>query len=399
MPHNWKGEYIESKADRKTDRLGIGEIGGVGQLIYHAIRFSEYEWLDTTDARCPVRPVINQKSPLDMHPKGNMTGRDLLVSLCELARRIDDFQEPTPYYDLILSWCKEHMHPYQIDTLYREINDFDGVIPTYDTVGDSTTDTGDEIDTADTVNSTDDGIMAFHAKMLAADAAFTIDQFMKDLEPLYNAARYYIALDALCLPDNEVAYNMYQEGRHFEALPFFEGYKHSTVNLDIDIRSAGGDVVREMEPYNDYLAEHPELQQENGDFASEPYDDYEKLLDQLIDYIPDFRLRLRVDPKTNRIVFSADVKSVFDIAWYTLARMLSEEPPLEEKGRPDTRPEGIMICCHHCGRFFTRKSRQQQYCDLPMCQRARNAKNQQAHRDRRTAERVKAEIQNKKQRK
>ena len=66
---------------------------------------------------------------------------------------------------------------------------------------------------------------------------------------------------------------------------------------------------------------------------------------------------MKLDPRTDRLVFSADVKSVFDIAWYSLARMLSEEPPLDEKGKPQERPEGIMVCCYHCGRFFVRNAK------------------------------------------
>lgn len=63
MPYDWNGRYIESKADNKTDILGFGEIGGVGQLIYHHIRFKKYEMVDNQLPDCIVRPVINKKSP------------------------------------------------------------------------------------------------------------------------------------------------------------------------------------------------------------------------------------------------------------------------------------------------------------------------------------------------
>lgn len=36
MPYNWNGEYVPSKADRTTDILGHKELGGIGQLVYHA---------------------------------------------------------------------------------------------------------------------------------------------------------------------------------------------------------------------------------------------------------------------------------------------------------------------------------------------------------------------------
>ena len=116
---------------------------------------------------------------------------------------------------------------------------------------------------------------------------------------------------------------------------------------------------------NKYLAEHPLEQPPEGEFFAEPYDEYEKLHERLIDCIPDFKLRLKVNPQNNRLVFSADVNFVFDIAWYVLTRMISEDPTPEEIGKEDERPEGIMICCRHCGRFFIRNAKHQQYCDRP----------------------------------
>lgn len=52
----------------------------------------------------------------------------------------------------------------------------------------------------------------------------------------------------------------------------------------------------------------------DGKFVPEPYDNYGELLDKLIERIPNFNMRLKANPKTNRIEFSADVNSVFDIA-------------------------------------------------------------------------------------
>ena len=356
-------EIHESKANRHTDSLGFGEIGGVGQLIYHHVRFSNYECLNMRDPELPVRPVINKKSPPELSPEDDMTGRELLTSLCDLARRIDSFDETTSHYTLIMEWCISHMHPYHIDYLYNAISE-----------------AGPDI-------------TPLEAKLLANDAAFTIAQFMKDLEMLYNAARFYVALDDLCRLENDTAYNLYQEGRHFEAPAVFEEYKHNNEFPDIDVSPAGGDILKEMELYS----QAPENERPpEGEFYTEPYDDYELLRDKLIEYIPDFRLRLKLNPTTNTLVFSADVDSVFDIAWYTLARMLSEEPPLEKKGALPERPEGIMICCLHCGRFFIRKTRHQQYCSSKECQNARNAKNQRKHRRRQSDKKVKSAIGGKK---
>ena len=83
------------------------------------------------------------------------------------------------------------------------------------------------------------------------------------------------------------------------------------------------------------------------------------------------------------MILSADVDSVFDIAWYALAHLITEEPLPEEMGKKSDRPEGVMTCCKHCGRFFIRRSSRNEYCDREECQKARNARNQREFRERR----------------
>lgn len=179
MPYNWNGDYIESRADKNTDILGFGEIGGVGQLIYHNFRFADYKLKNDKKSGLLACPVCNKKSPPDLTPKDNLSGKEILTSLCELARRIDDVSEENDYKALIIEWCKENMHPYAIDYLYNALTD-------------------DNFDIAD-----------IDAEMAARDGIFSIENFMNNLENLYNAARFYIALEAICFADNEPAYAMY----------------------------------------------------------------------------------------------------------------------------------------------------------------------------------------------
>jgi len=139
-----------------------------------------------------------------------------------------------------------------------------------------------------------------------------------------------------------------------------------------------------MQRAKDYIDEHPEPQPPEGefDFNHNPYDDYDELRSKLVEFIPDFRMRLKFNAASGRFDFSADIDSVFDIAWYTLARMISEDPALENRQRDEARPEGIMICCRHCGKFLIRRSNRQEFCDSVECQRARNARKQMAYRKR-----------------
>ena len=125
MPLNWNDEEIPSKADKTTDILGLKEIGGVGQLIYHLFRFANYSCsYDGRDTNVyPERkPRSEPTFPLD----DSLTGRGLLTSLCNLAKIIDNFENTIPKEQLIMRWCSENMHPYSIDFIYSELtNNFD----------------------------------------------------------------------------------------------------------------------------------------------------------------------------------------------------------------------------------------------------------------------------------
>lgn len=87
--------------------------------------------------------------------------------------------------------------------------------------------------------------------------------------------------------------------------------------------------------YGEYEKKHPRERAPEGEFGSEPYDDYEKLRDILLDRFPDVTMRLKVNPKTGRMKLSSDVHSVFDIAWCTYATILAQTPALEDIGKED----------------------------------------------------------------
>ncbi len=356
MPLNWNGDYIPSKANKMTDILGAKEIGGVGQLIYHPLRFADY----ARDSDGCVHPIC-QPGQEPLFPEEDiLTGKGLLVSLCNLAAEINDRANNTPYADQIIKWCKANMHPYNIDDIYASLNDrFD--------------------------------INSFDAKLVEKDGTFSLSDFMDDLGKLYNAVLFYIALEGVCVADDDAAYNLSKEGKYFEGYSYFEKYKRAAVTVPDEILTGGNtydDLLEDMQRANDYIESHPADQPAEGEFATTPYDDYEELRDCLISIIPDFKIRLKADPRTNRLEFSTDVQSVFDIAWYTLARMLSEDPAPEDKGRPDKRPEGIMIRCRNCGKFIIRKSNRQEYCDSEICQKVRNARKQKAFRERKAIEKA-----------
>ncbi len=359
MPLNWNEEPIPSKVDKTTDILGFKEIGSVGHFTYHPFRFKDYKLGNDRGDYCAF-PVCRPGYKPEFPNEDVLTGKGLLVSLCNLARQINRFDNDISYDNLIVTWCLENMHPYSVDFIYSELNEnFD--------------------------------INTFDAEMIERDGIFEINKFLYDLGKLYNAVMYYVVLESVCIGDDEIAFDLSNEGRYFDSYSFFEKYKSPTVKVPDELIGdvyLNQDPLSEMKKFDEYVANHQEKKVPKCEFTTTSYDDYETLRDTLIDIIPDFNMRLKVNPRTGKIDFSADVQSVFDIAWFTLARMISEDPTTEDKGNPDNRSDGIMIRCRNCGRFIIRKCNRQEFCDLDECQKARNARKQKAYRDRKAIEKI-----------
>ena len=367
MPLNWNGDVIPSKADKTTDILGLKEIGGVGQLVYHPFRFKNYTLTFDGKTYC-VEPVCKPGQEPDISEEG-LTGKELLISLCNLAKTLDSYENKTPKEQLITQWCMEVMHPYSIDFIYSELTEnFD-------------------------INSVD-------ADLVERDGYFEIERFMTDLGRLYNAVRFYVALEGIVYGDDETAYNLYEEGRYFESYNYFEQYKHARVEVPDEMIGPADtpeELLASMIRTNEYIESHPVEQPPKGefDFNHSPYDDYDELRTKLVDFIPEFSMKLKFNKTTGRFDFSADIDSVFDIGWYTLARMISEDPALENRQATEQRPEGIMICCRNCGKFLIRRGKRQEFCLSPECQRARKARNQKDFRKRKAEQETEAKLNKK----
>ena len=356
MPLKWDDEHIPSKAEKTTEILGLKEIGGVGQLVYHPFRFKDYTYSFNGKDQL-VYPVCKPGQEPEFSSSEGLTGKEILTSLCNLAKIIDSYDNKTSKEQLIIQWCLDNMHPYRVDFIYSELTqNFD--------------------------------INSVEADIVERDGLFEIDRFMKDLGDLYNAVRFYVALEGLIYSDDEIAYNLYEEGRYFESHSFFEEYKRVKPDIPDEtlekIEASTDDIVESMQSANEYADKHPSPQSSEGEFNfnNNPYYDYDELRRKLVDFIPDFNMRLKFNPSSGRFDFSAEIDSVFDIAWYTLARMISDNPALENRRREEARPVGIMICCRNCEKFLIRRSIRQEFCDSEECQRARNARKQMAYRKR-----------------
>lgn len=342
---------FEYEIDRSTDILGFGEIGGVGQLSYKVTQFAKYDW-DYINDELMAYPIISGIAA-DYKSYSGISGSMLLSSLCNLARLIDDPKTEKQPFELIIRWCQKFIHPYFVDdvnTLVRE-PDF----------------TREEM-----------------ALTLTKEATFSISKFMEDLNRLYFAVRFYAALDAACMGNEDQILDICKAGRYFDAVPYFEKYRY--IPAEIDNSSADGDLLQEMINGMDTPGE-----QLDDDIVRTPYDDYEELRAKLIDLIPSFKMRPKLHSKTGRYIFSADVHSIFDICWYSFARMIVDDAPPEKKGAKQKDYDGVVAVCIHCGRYFYRKRGNQLYCLREDCQKARKAKNQKDKRARTRLEKANKE--------
>jgi len=347
MPINDLGEYIPSKADNTTDTLNIGMIGGVGQLIYHLFRFSDYELEYSDSGDLLARPVYAEGKKTLHFSKDSPTGQEVFISMYNLALRINDPEEKISYIDLILEWCRDVVHPYTIDFIAGAVSE----------------------------NGFDRNDLDY---IMAHDGIFSISDFMRDLERFYQTASFYFALDQLKKGFDEGAYALSRDGRHFSGLANFEKYRYDPEDEpEIDYSSAEGDLLKMMQ----LDAEARKKATLYDWFIRNPLDDYPRLLRELIEFFPDFTTRMKINPRNNRVVMAADVHSVFDICWYVLARKISEDGSPRKMKKEREIEEGVMVNCPYCGRAFVRRNNRHIICGRDECKRALNRKNKKNSRE------------------
>lgn len=335
-------------AQLHVDVLGFGEIGGVGEMSYRTVRFPEYE-LRYDKGTALLCPAYTEASELiDAKKDFYMTGQALLASLCNLYKKINDPSCDEPFTTLIVDWCVRNTHPYQIDTIYDELTD-------------------EQYEYKDC------------SQLVMRDGIFEVDEFMHDLESLYNTTCFYHALLKLKQSNDSFARHLYYEGKFSDGYPFFEQYKGAALIRRVADASAIGrlDLLEEMQAENAALksSEADDTLYEEKPFLQDPLNDYKYLQDVLLGLFPEFRMVLRRDAKTKRVIFAADVQSVFDLGWYTLSRCVADDAPKEDDDPDSMFREGSILACLNCGDYFVRKGPRQQYCDKYECQAARKRKN------------------------
>ena len=363
MSHEWQKN--DDFPIVKRSKLGFAEIGGIGQIVYKTVKYKKYLYqyheIDYDFTGWMYRPLYDE-IPTCSEDYG-LTGTEILASICNLAKEYNSYNRKT-HADLIAQWCEDNFHPYDIDVLYETYRKLD----------------------KDEERSERPNIY---------DGFFKASDFLRDMQNVYCVFSFYYAYVELCNGNPLMAYNLHEEVMYFDTLPFFEEYKYrdwkpyvpptnEELNSNVNILEEMMKEAKE-EPKNNLIPiEEIEF------FRKNVLRDKKKIYQLVCDMIPDINMAIKFDAKKCQAEFTANVHSVFDICWYTIARMVaSHAPSMDEnvntnKMSWDQKNIGV---CINCGDFFARKSNRQQYCDSDECKRACN-RNRQRKFQRRKREKI-----------
>ena len=113
------GQRIPSKADNAADVITMTDVGGIGTLIYHTFRFKDYEYDYLPDDTLVLKPLVYKGYEPDVDKSNALNGSELFSELYNLGEKINDFSEKKSFDELIIEFCKDVAHPYDIDTVYE----------------------------------------------------------------------------------------------------------------------------------------------------------------------------------------------------------------------------------------------------------------------------------------
>ena len=298
-----------------VDFLGFTEIGGVGEMIYTAVRFPAYVAEPDEQGNNLMIPLFTGMHAPEAGNDYSLTGQDLLVSLCNLYHKINTPGSTVMITEAVREWCTDNILPYNNEVVC-ELVESDPMA--HITLG----------------------------HIIKREATFDIDQFVKDLCDLGMAFELYYALRmAFMANDVSFARELYYEGRICDSFAFLEKYRQYESDEEYLIQLKADRVTR---------------------------------MTQLIDLFPDFRMRLKMNRRSKKIEYGADVHSVFDICWYAFGRLVADVAPPADYGIDDEFSQASILSCLACGSYFLRRSSRQRYCQSWDCQAERNRRNRRA---------------------
>ena len=297
-------------------------------MIYTAVRFSGYTIdYDKRDRSGYFTPVVDKDHLPSAAVDYSIKGHEILYSLSNMYHILNRGPYPNDARGAVMEWRVKYMHPFNTVELEKLCNK-SGKLTEADFIA------------------------------IRRAASFTFYEFFDELNNLASANFYYSALKkAKEDRDTYLARSTYYTGNYYkDGLPFFEKYRN----------------IRDDKEYLKRIDE-----------------DYPELLDKLISLFPKFQMSLQLNEDTGRVGIYSHIDSVFDIAWFALARIVAREAPPEDSD--DEKPlysNEPYICCNACGTYVKRTGLRQQYCNEPACQKARKRRNQKNFYDREKEKKV-----------
>lgn len=367
------------KKNLHKDLVDITDIGGVMHYTYNVVKYSKYFYDDDVTIEDLNIHHANFIAPKnwdrpETEVKMNLNGKQILLSIYELAldiindeKKLIEKGKEDIEVDLdraskrIIDWCEEHFHPYKIEHLYdvykKKLHKNEYRLK----------------------------------EDLRMDGAFRIEDFICDLADIYKTFSYIMALKDLLDGKPDTAFNLNEQakGTFFECGLEFECYKDKDWNDEALKNDITSEELLELMKRNSEKELVPATIKR---FLKNAYKDKEKLLEQATYYFPDLDMHLKYDYKNKRIAITATINSVFDICWYTLARMMTyygvaDEDRSENRlfsGKDWYYDEGTFGTCLCCGRYFIKEGVRQLYCKDEKCYKARKRKNSKDHYNRKT---------------
>lgn len=352
--------YIKKKKitfpKANNQHLGLVDIGGVGEIVYKVVKFKDYDYDDQANI---VDKGIKGKIiyPLDPYEAPNLdtdlglTGKKLIVSLCNLAEEINfkEYHNDVEVASLVMNWCKEYFHPYNIESLYEKYRELER----------------------------GENDRKYYQEW--TDGVFNLNTFIDDLAQLYSVFTYIYAF-LECLNGNpEFALNYDKSGHYFHTVPWFADYMARIDVEKYDIDPSWDDIIRAIKD-----SEHSKMHlNTKEEFRKAVVADKANIYKKIENMIPEIKIRLNYDIDRKKCELVANVESIFDICYYSIARLLAANAPSED---PNTDKYSVydlgesVSFCEVCGRMYIKSGNNQKCCGDEACIRTINRKRQARHR-------------------
>lgn len=273
-----------------NDWLSVFDIGGLGEASIPAVRFYTYNM----EFNKGYSPILVPEISIDEMPtklkRCSLSAQDILISLYNLAVDIfkDDFDYDVVVAKKVIKWCSENIHPYNIELIYNSIPNIDDY------------NKEDNESYFSPRSWYEEKVCEF--KELAEINLYT---FINDLKTLYEITKTYYGM--ICFQDDDT--------RMFQELQTILQFPTAWNKLSFKIL-------------------------EQKDISS-------NILKEFAESIPSVKICVKYDTVNKNFYIGPKLDSIFDIALYSLIRIIVTNAPNME----DTDTRKTLFICEACGRI------------------------------------------------